>query len=402
MGRCRPRFVKGTGTVRSKRALICSYYLPQPDVDTSSRRLLHFANFLVEDGWEVVVAAKNAENIDRCSRSLRHLGIAIYPFDRAQLEQLLATQTIDLALLAFWHIAEPMINVIRRASPQTRIVVDSMDLHFVRNARRVFGTPRHDQMCPALDANWASEMIRETNVYAASDAVLAVSQKEADFVNDLVGRPALAHAVPICEDLRASDATFAERRGMVFIGNFEHAPNVDALRYLRDEIVPQLDPGTLDEHPLYIVGSHMTPAIESEARAIEGARVVGWVPSVVPYLETARITVIPLRYGAGTKGKLIQSALVGTHFSEPGAKPNWLTTSGSRVIGTLAARCTVNANAIDWVKLSADNSGTGVFNQTTFIQRLNTVGGLAPTEPGTVVGQEAKVPYTADYYFYHQ
>jgi uncharacterized protein DUF3455 len=96
-----------------------------------------------------------------------------------------------------------------------------------------------------------------------------------------------------------------------------------------------------------------------------------------------------------------REALVGTHFSEPGAKPNWLTTSGSRVIGTLATRCTVNTNAIDWVKLSADNSGTGVFNQTTFIQRLNTVGGLAPTTPGTVVGQEFKSPYTADYYFYH-
>ena len=97
-----------------------------------------------------------------------------------------------------------------------------------------------------------------------------------------------------------------------------------------------------------------------------------------------------------------QNALVGTHFSAPGAKPNWLTVSGSRVIGTLTDRCPVNANAIDWVKLSADNSGTGVFNQTTFIQRLNTVGGLAPTTPGTVVGQEFKSPYTADYYFYHQ
>jgi hypothetical protein len=96
------------------------------------------------------------------------------------------------------------------------------------------------------------------------------------------------------------------------------------------------------------------------------------------------------------------NGLVGTHFSEPGAKPNWLTASGSRVIGTLVARCTVNANAIDWVKLSADNSGTGVFNQTTFIQRLNTVGGLAPTTPGSFVGQEARVPYTADYFFYQE
>jgi len=96
-----------------------------------------------------------------------------------------------------------------------------------------------------------------------------------------------------------------------------------------------------------------------------------------------------------------QNALVGTHFSAPGANPNWLTRSGSRVIGTVVDKCTPNADAIPWVKLSADNSGTGVFNQTKFIQRLNTVGGLAPTTPGTTVGQEFKSPYTADYYFYH-
>ena len=95
-----------------------------------------------------------------------------------------------------------------------------------------------------------------------------------------------------------------------------------------------------------------------------------------------------------------QNALVGTHFSAPGANPNGLTVSGSRVIGTVVDKCTPNANAIAWVKLSADNSGTGVFNHTTFIQRLNTVGGLAPTEPGSVVGQEARSPYTADYFFY--
>jgi hypothetical protein len=52
------------------------------------------------------------------------------------------------------------------------------------------------------------------------------------------------------------------------------------------------------------------------------------------------------------------------------------------------------------VKLSAVNSGTGVFNQTTFIQRLHTVGGLAPTTSGDFVGQEHRSPYTADYFFY--
>ena len=93
-----------------------------------------------------------------------------------------------------------------------------------------------------------------------------------------------------------------------------------------------------------------------------------------------------------------QAGLVGTHF----AGPTWLTNSGSRVVGTVAenGRCTPDASAIAWLKLDAAVSGTGVFDQTTLVQRLNTVGGLAPSAPGSIVGETRSVPYTADYYFY--
>ena len=93
------------------------------------------------------------------------------------------------------------------------------------------------------------------------------------------------------------------------------------------------------------------------------------------------------------------NGLVGKHFGGP----TWVTRSGSQVVGTLAVdgRCSLNhPNAIPELKLNAVVDGSGVFEQTTFIQRLNTVGGLAPTAPGTVLGDEAFVPYTADYYFY--
>jgi hypothetical protein len=92
---------------------------------------------------------------------------------------------------------------------------------------------------------------------------------------------------------------------------------------------------------------------------------------------------------------------VGTHFGTPNG-PAWLTASGSRVVGKVAenGRCTPDANAIPWLKLDAVGSGTGVFEQTTLIHRLNTVGGLAPSTPGAFVGDETQVPYTADYFFY--
>ena len=90
--------------------------------------------------------------------------------------------------------------------------------------------------------------------------------------------------------------------------------------------------------------------------------------------------------------------LVGTHFGGP----TWLSNSGSRVVGTVAddGRCVVDPNSIPWLLLNAVASGQGVFERTTLIQRLNTVGGSAPSTPGSFVGQEVQVPYTADYYFY--
>lgn len=87
---------------------------------------------------------------------------------------------------------------------------------------------------------------------------------------------------------------------------------------------------------------------------------------------------------------------VGIHY----AGPTWESNSGSKVVGTRLAACTPDPNSIPWLKLSGAASGPGVLDGVTFVQRINTVGGKAPSAPGTTVGQEAEVPYTAEYVFY--
>jgi hypothetical protein len=88
---------------------------------------------------------------------------------------------------------------------------------------------------------------------------------------------------------------------------------------------------------------------------------------------------------------------VGTHSSGPA----WVSLSGSRVEGEVQKRCTPNPDAIQWLLLRAkSNTGPGIFDQAALIQRVNTVGGLAPSAPGSFVGEEMQVPYTAEYYFY--
>jgi len=90
--------------------------------------------------------------------------------------------------------------------------------------------------------------------------------------------------------------------------------------------------------------------------------------------------------------------IVTIHFGGP----TWQSNSGSTVVGALPPiAVTVDTNAIPWLRLDAKNpEGPGIFAETTFIQRVNTTGGLAPAEDGTFVGQVARVPYTADYFFY--
>jgi hypothetical protein len=95
--------------------------------------------------------------------------------------------------------------------------------------------------------------------------------------------------------------------------------------------------------------------------------------------------------------------IVGIHYAYAGpTRPAWESNSGSRVV---AARTvppvTVDATAIPWLRLDmVQAEGPGIFKRATFIQRVNTTGGLAPSTPPTYVGQEARVAYTAEYFFF--
>src|SRR5690606_10253614 len=88
---------------------------------------------------------------------------------------------------------------------------------------------------------------------------------------------------------------------------------------------------------------------------------------------------------------------VGTHY----AGPTWESVSGSKVVGADQPRCSPDASAIPWRLHGAVSSdGPGIFRGTTIIQRVHTVGGLAPSQPGSRIGELANVPYTTTYLFY--
>lgn len=305
--------------METRRALVCAPKMPEFDREGGSRRVFHLIEFFQEAGWTVSFIAQNASNGERYARALQQKGVPVYVSHNAWAggeeclidpAHLMATCHFDLVVIAFWNLAEYYLPIIRSVSPKTRVIVDSIDLHFLRRSRSIL--KQHGEHGSLLDPQYAHEMMRELNVYAAAEAVLTVSPKEANLVNDFVGSLSHAYPVALMEDLPRSPFVFSERKGILFIGNFRHPPNIEAVQYLCKEVLPLIEKSVLAEHPVYIVGNELNKSIGEPCGQLNNIRLIGWVPSVLPYLQQARISVIPLLYGAGTKTKLIQSSTVGT------------------------------------------------------------------------------------------
>jgi glycosyltransferase involved in cell wall biosynthesis len=295
--------------------------MPEFDREGGSRRIFHLIEFFLEAGWSVSFITREGRDGERYAKALQQKGVPVYVSGDAwpggeqcviHPADLIAAGNFDIAIIAFWYLAEYYLPIIRSVSPKTRIVADSIDLHFLRESRTLLKPHGDNGPSGILDPNYAHEMMRELNAYAASDAVFTVSQKEADLVNDFVNAPSHAYPLALMEDLPPSPLDFSERKGILFIGNFRHLPNTGGVKYLCEEVLPLIKESVLAEHPVYIVGNELDPGIAEPCRRLGNVRLVGWVPSVLPYLQNARIAVVPLRFGAGTKTKLIQSLTVGT------------------------------------------------------------------------------------------
>jgi glycosyltransferase involved in cell wall biosynthesis/GT2 family glycosyltransferase len=305
------------------RAVVCAPLLPEFDREGGSRRIYCLIEFLRESGWDVSFVSENPRGDDRYVRILQQLGVAVYRGFSTGTDELFRFGNLDVAFFAFWHLAEEHMGKLRQISPSTKVMIDAIDLHWLRNARKYFlqfstgsgfvqesGAAARD---PAeKNSDFTAEMIRELKTYLQVDAVLTPSDKEAEMIRDLLGNRSLAHTVRDHEPAIASTIPFQDRRGILFVANFNHPPNRDAVVFFCEEILPKIDRDLLREHPLSIVGHRPPPEILRYAKESPLVRVYGWVPSVVPYLQSARVTVVPMRYGAGTKRKLLQALMANT------------------------------------------------------------------------------------------
>jgi glycosyltransferase involved in cell wall biosynthesis len=199
-------------------------------------------------------------------------------------------------------VAARYLDPIRAASPAVRVIFDTVDLHYLREQRRadVEGDP-----AAAREAELTRSM--ELGVAGASDMVWVTSTHEASLLQrDAPG--ARVAIVPNIHRVREEVPPFGPRRDLLFIGGFQHQPNEDAVVYFSREIMP-LVRSRLAGVRLIVAGSHVTSRVLE--LTCDDIDVRGFVPEAGPLFDAVRLSVAPLRYGAGVKGKISQSLAMG-------------------------------------------------------------------------------------------
>ncbi len=290
-----------------KRALVVDNRLPVLNRDAGSHAIMSHMRALQRLGYAVsFVAAEEMAQGAPPTKALADSGIAICgtPY-YASVEDVLRRQAgcFDVVYLHRAEIASRYLPLARRYAPRARILYSVADLHHLRLARQAEIEDR-----PELRA--ASQRMRLTESTAAwmADAVITHSTDEAELLRRSVPR-AQVYVVPWDVPLRPSPPAFAKRQGVAFIGGYSHTPNVDAAHWLVEHVMPLVWKEAPDIECL-LVGSEMPDAVCNLARP--GIVAIGHVDDLdAGVFDRVRLTIAPLRYGAGLKGKVMESFAAG-------------------------------------------------------------------------------------------
>jgi len=293
---------------RRQRLLFVDAVTPEPDLNAGSILALNLMRMLGDLGFRVTfVPELNMTFAGHYTHALQALGIdAVYSPLCYSLDELLQKRghEFDVVVLCRANIAGRYIEKTRELAPKARIVFNTIDLHFMREMREA--QLRDDpQMLAAARRTEAVEL----TVVANTDATIVVSTHEEAILRAAVPG-ARVHVVPLLFDMpeRLESTGPDNRYDIMFVGTYQHPPNADAAIYFAREIWP-LVRSRLPEARFLVVGSSMTP--EVQALAGNGVEVLGFVEDLNATLATCRLTVAPLRFGAGLKGKVASSQLAG-------------------------------------------------------------------------------------------
>lgn len=291
----------------TKRALVLDATTPEPDKDAGSLTCFELMRALQANGYKVsFLAETNLLYLPGVSSALQRAGIEIgyAPYVKSIASWLEANGAdIDVVLIFRNGVAARQMADVRRYCPNAKVIFHSSDLHFLREEREAELAGDTKRLAVARETQRS-----ELNIIRAADATIVHSTFEETLLRDILPT-ANVTTFPWILDPKGCKTPFDQRRDIAFLGGYRHRPNADAVRHFVEAIWPRIHAAN-PQMRFIMAGSEMPP----DLTALDGSHNIvakGYVADLAALFETIRLTVAPIRYGAGIKGKVAMSLAYG-------------------------------------------------------------------------------------------
>lgn len=289
----------------TKRILVVDACTPTPDQDAGSLKIYNFIKIFQSLSYQVTFVPDDLTFINRYTEDLQRRGVqCLYWPYVASLEEHLAREgsKYDLILSCRPDVTEKHLTSYRKHCPAAKVLYDTADIHYLREQRQA-KIEGNSQLAKQAERRKTQEL----GLVARVDCTIVVSQLEQAILQKEVPRAKLS-VISAVHERYARSVDFEDTKDILFLGGYQHLPNVDAVQYFVAEVLPILR----DELPgvkFYIVGSR--PPESVQRLAANDVIVTGYVANLEHIMSHCRLSVNPLRYGAGIKGKIVSCMAYG-------------------------------------------------------------------------------------------
>lgn len=301
--------------------VVIDHYVPHYDRDAGSRTTYQYLNLLVDMGFNVKFIGDNFFKHEPYTTKLQENGIEVLYGEYYQkhwdkwIKQ--NNEYIDYVFLHRPHITEKYIDFMKK-NTKAKIIYYVHDIHYLRELREYNLTYNEETL--KISNEWKK---KEIDIMRKSDVVMTPSVDEKIIISKEIGQgKTFASPIFYYKKFNELDVDVEDKKDLLFVGGFGHKPNEDGVIWFINKVWP-LVLEKLPDINFKIVGSNPTEKIKSLAS--KNIIVTGFVSDeeLLEYYKKSRISIIPLRYGAGVKGKTIEamynkSAIVSTNIGIEG------------------------------------------------------------------------------------
>lgn len=295
---------------KEKNVLIIGKVWPEPNSSAAGTRMMQLIHYFIDQVYTITFLSHAKQTEFQADLANLNVNCASVEVNSGKFDELIQKMNPEIVIFDRFMTEEQFGWRVMDNCPDALRVLNTEDLHFLREARQ-----KALKSGVELDLNtYRSDLLlRELAAIHRSDISFLVSDYEVDLLQENYGIPSekVLHLPFYCETSKIAVPSYSEREDFVFIGNFWHEPNLDAVRYLKSTIWPLIKK-KVPKAKLNIYGAYCSEKVFQLTNKEDRFIVHGRARSAKAVVMKSRVCLAPIRFGAGIKGKLLESMAAGT------------------------------------------------------------------------------------------